>query len=607
MSSKPMPLAKQRTVRLQTLPLSAHKQPQIDELLHAFRLAKDQFLVELAPAKTWGFLDSKRGFRDAMKKAGAYPAGVNVHLVDQAAFDAVDTWVRHIESVLATGDVKAKIWRRYRGDEFQRRFAYTCLNRYGWIGEILRGQVPVVGSKELAGLGEKERTQVARYLHRVLRKALSKHENPRAHAERSMSLDDTLYTTFTTSAPPTSRPARLRTHTWDPEHRRCGQGHMRQYVEIIGSEPGARIALPLAGVAHVSGNIRLVADEDADRVAIHVVYAVKALGEATGPDESIDWGVTEVCTDAHGVKHGLGLGRLLEEFTEKNNAAGKARGKLHATTRALRKVNPGSRKARRIARNNLGHKKQARRRARAQSGVRTLSGQAVKEVVYGAGNRTRGRGRVPQLASQRPRRLAAEDLSHLRGKAKSLKLSRICSTWMRSENQGRMVVHASIGGVDAKTANAAYTSQTCPEPTCGYVSGDNRREDAFHCRNPYWDCNFQGDADHVAAMNLLARLADREIGVYTHYTEVKTILDERFRRRRESRVGARAVPQGTAGNGVQGACVEDGATAHGRTPSKPRGPRLVVGGGDATDSQSPEHTACSGETQRLESEKKRRA
>ena len=170
----------------------------------------------------------------------------------------------------------------------------------------------------------------------------------------------------------------------------------------------------------------------------------------------------------------------------------------------------------------------------------------------------------------RPRALVVEDLSHLRGKTMSKKLPRICSTGMRSENQGRMVVHASIGGVDAKTVNAAYMSQTCPEPTCGYVSRDNRQGDGFHCRNPYWDCNWQGEADHVAATNLLSRLDDREIGPYTSHTEVKAILDERFQRRKESRVGARIVPWGTAGNGVQDACVDNGATAHGRTPSKPR-------------------------------------
>ena len=334
---------------------------------------------------------------------------------------------------------------------------------------------------------------------------------------------------------------------------------------------------------------------------------MKPLGDATGPDDSIDWGVTEVCTDSRGVKHGLGLGGILEELTTKNNATGKARGKLHARTRSLRKLNPGSRRARIIARNNLGQKKQKARRGKTQAAVRTLSGQAVKEVVYGAGNRTSARGKVPQLASQRPRSVVAEDLSHLRGRAKSKKLSRICSTWMRSENDARMVVHASIGGVDAETVNAAYTSQTCPEPTCGYVSSGNRQGDAFHCRNPYWECSRQGDADHVAATNLKSRLTDRKISVYTPYTEVKTILDERFRRRKESRVGARVVPPGTAGNGDHGACVEDGATAHGRTPSKPRRRKPNVGGGDVTDSQSPEHAECSGETQRLESEKKRRA
>lgn len=214
MSGIPMPLAKQRTVRLQTLPLSAHKRAQIDEMLHTYRLAKDSFLVALVPARTWGLLDSKHDFRDAMKKAGAYPEGANVHLVDQSAFDAVDTWVRHIESVLASGGVRAKIHRRYRKEELRRRFAYTCLRRYGWIGEILQGKVPDVESKALAGLGEKERGQVARYLHRVLRKALAEHENPRAHAERSMSLDETLYTTFINRAIPEN-------HTCDPEARRC--------------------------------------------------------------------------------------------------------------------------------------------------------------------------------------------------------------------------------------------------------------------------------------------------------------------------------------------------------------------------------------------------
>ena len=67
------------------------------------------------------------------------------------------------------------------------------------------------------------------------------------------------------------------------------------------------------------------------------------------------------------------------------------------------------------------------------------------------------------------------------------------------------------------------------------VHSDNRHGDVFHCRNPYWDCNWQGDVDHVAAMNLLNRIEDHQINRFTPYREVKKILDERFLRRLESR------------------------------------------------------------------------
>ena len=53
------------------------------------------------------------------------------------------------------------------------------------------------------------------------------------------------------------------------------------------------------------------------------------------------------------------------------------------------------------------------------------------------------------------------------------------------------------------------------DPTCGYVHSDNRHGDVFHCCNPYWDCNWQGDVDHVAAMNIKSRIKDRQINRFT--------------------------------------------------------------------------------------------
>ncbi|MDA8183480.1 MAG: hypothetical protein M0035_03490, partial [Actinomycetota bacterium] len=50
---------------------------------------------------------------------------------------------------------------------------------------------------------------------------------------------------------------------------------------------------------------------------------------------------------------------------------------------------------------------------------------------------------------------------------------------------------------------------------------------SFHCRNPYWECDWQGDADHVAAMNLMARIGDREISRFTHYTEMMALTEIR--------------------------------------------------------------------------------
>ncbi|WP_369084382.1 zinc ribbon domain-containing protein [Ferrimicrobium acidiphilum] len=390
------------------------------------------------------------------------------------------------------------------------------------------------------------------HLHRVIRDALGS-SWPTVVKARSMSLDSTLYSVVDNGTP---------------------KGKPRRYVKVVSSTPHKRIWLPLSGISRVSGNIRVVLDEEHKRAFIHVIYDVAPLAAPTGSAVALDWGITEVCTDEDGAHHGEEYGPALTFMTERRNKTGKARNRLYA----LSKRDAGSKRTKHIASNNLSTKKQQARTRRAKAQLKTISGAAIKEVVYGEGNRTRARRRVPQLPSQRPREIIIEDLSHLRGKARSKKISRLCSSWARDENKERITVHAYVGGSGIQTVNAAYTSQTCPDPTCGYVHRDNRHGDVFHCRNPYWECNWQGDVDHVAAMNIKSRIKDRQISRFTPYTEVKKILDERFLRRMQSRVGARIVPLGTTDNGVRDTCVENGATAHGRALSIPRQRKLDVGG-----------------------------
>ncbi len=190
------------------------------------------------------------------------------------------------------------------------------------------------------------------------------------------------------------------------------KGKTRRYVQVVGPTHHKRISLPLSGVSRVSGNIRVVLDEEHKRAFIHVIYDVARLPKATGPAVALDWGITEVCTDSSGVHHGKEYGPALRSMTECRNKTGKARNKLHA----LSKRDAGSRRTKHIARNNLGTKKQQARLRRAKAQLQTISGATIKEVIHGDGNRTRARKRVPQLPSQRPREIIIEDLSHLQGK-----------------------------------------------------------------------------------------------------------------------------------------------------------------------------------------------
>ncbi|WP_276962705.1 zinc ribbon domain-containing protein [Ferrimicrobium acidiphilum] len=478
-----------RTVRLATLSLNKGKYDELYSVIKRYTDAKRVFVAHLRQTSLWRLLDRSKSFRDYAKARGLYPEGINVHLIDQAAFDAVDTCIRHIESCFARADIKAKTWRRFT-DENERHYAYACLARYSAIGQIMGGGVPEISTVTTS---LDARVKIAAYLHRVIRDALGS-SWPTVVKARSMSLDSGLYSVADGDTP---------------------KGKTRRYVQVVSSTHHKRISLPLSGISRVSGNIRVVLDEEHQRAFIHVIYDVARLPRATGPAIALDWGITEVCTDSSGVHHGKEYGPALRSMTERRNKTDKARNRLHA----LSKKDAGSKRTKHIARNNLGTKKQQARLRRTKAQLQTISGATIKEVVYGEGNRTRAKKRVPQLPSQRPREIIIEDLSHLQGKAKSKNISRLCSSWARAENQERITVHAYVGGSGMKTVNAAYSSQTCPDPGCGYVHRDNRHGDVFHCRNPDWECNWQGDVDHVAAMNIASRIEDRQINRFTPYRE----------------------------------------------------------------------------------------
>jgi transposase len=81
---------------------------------------------------------------------------------------------------------------------------------------------------------------------------------------------------------------------------------------------------------------------------------------------------------------------------------------------------------------------------------------------------------------------------------------------------------ASRRGSRVILVNAAYTSQTCSQCGClGKRAGNN-----FHCTS---GCGAVMQADHNAAVNVLARLYDKELHRWLAPARVKQILLERCR------------------------------------------------------------------------------
>ncbi|CAG4919111.1 hypothetical protein [Acidithrix sp. C25] len=274
-----------RTVRLATLPLNKNKYDETRSVIGHYSDAKRVFVAHLRQTSLWRLLDRSKSFRDYAKAQGLYPEGINVHLVDQAAFDAVDTCIRHIESCFVRANVKARVWRRFT-DEDERHYAYACLTRYSAIGQIMGGGVPEISTVTTS---PETGAKIASYLHRVIRDALDG-SWPTVIKSHSMSLDSTLYSVVDNDT---------------------AKGKTRRYVKVVSSTRNKRISLPLSGISRVSGNVRVVLDEENKRAFIHVSYDVAALAKATGPAVSLDWGITEVCTDDSGVHHGDEYGRAL--------------------------------------------------------------------------------------------------------------------------------------------------------------------------------------------------------------------------------------------------------------------------------------------------------
>jgi IS605 OrfB family transposase len=279
------------------------------------------------------------------------------------------------------------------------------------------------------------------------------------------------------------------------------------WLSVTGLVPRAVVAVPLNTAVAPSGTLRLILR--GGRVEVHYQVDGGTLKSSARPCGSraigVDKGYTEVLTDSDGDRHGLGLGILLA--SESDRLKVKNRRRANIRTIADRAARRGDQvKADRIARHNLGAAKKTRARRSFNAGARTLTFEAVHALV--------GKART----------VVVEDLTRpFTGHRLSRDMNRRLAAWTKGLTAEALSSVSERRGSALVLVNAAYTSQA--DPVTGTLSV--RRGDRLYCESgDVWD------ADHAAAINILARAGDPDITLHTPHTRVKQILQERADRQR---------------------------------------------------------------------------
>ena len=166
-------------------------------------------------------------------------------------------------------------------------------------------------------------------------------------------------------------------------------------------------------------------------------------------------------------------------------------------------------KAVRLRANNLGTVKKHRQEARWRIRVRDVTYRAVHAVADKAGV------------------IAAEDLTRpIRSSRRYGKnTNRRLAAWTKGVTAQALHDVSERRGSALRLVNAAYTSQVIP----GTSLLGRRVGDRLHCPH---QARVLWDADHAAAINILDRDADPDIGLHTPHTRVKQIIQERADRHR---------------------------------------------------------------------------
>jgi IS605 OrfB family transposase len=280
------------------------------------------------------------------------------------------------------------------------------------------------------------------------------------------------------------------------------------WLKIPGTSPRTYAAVPLNTTAVPTGTLRVILR--GGKVEVHYAINDQSLKSSHRPCGSrklgVDKGYTEVLVDSDGRRHGEELGGMITHRSDELKERNARRAKLRSiANQAAQRGDPA--KAARIHKNNLGTVKRTRQERAWKTRVRDVTYRAAHAVVDDAAV------------------IVAEDLSRtIRGRTRGKNGNRRLAAWTRGITAQSLKDVSERRGSSLRLVNASYTSQVVP----GTSIFGRRTGGRLYCPH---EGGVVWDDDHAAAVNILDRDGDPDISLFTPYTEVKRIIQDRCSQR----------------------------------------------------------------------------
>ncbi|WP_269325679.1 transposase [Lactobacillus delbrueckii] len=283
-----------------------------------------------------------------------------------------------------------------------------------------------------------------------------------------------------------------------------------------------------------TGDITVVLDRIKQRLEVHKLISSKRYSNDSKKAIGIDKGLATLLSCSSGNEYGKNFSKLANAIVDKygkRNANRQPymslRWQLNQQLEQLEKANqPLSKTALRkkrkllgklknLEQNNIGRKSYDKSYRSAHETVRSFINCAINRMIE----------------TEHPAVIAKEDLMFVKEKGVKSDNSRFArkmrkrlNSWTKGQLDERIEYLSSKNSIETHDVNPAYTSQYCS--ICG-----QHFEERYGSHHELTKCKKCGkmNANIAAAKNILSRLTDEEITLYTPYKRVKEILVSRIK------------------------------------------------------------------------------